>query len=241
MKAALCLYGKVGGGKGKDGLGRRIDFIKCFESFREHVISVNDCDVFMHCWDTDIRDKLIDLYRPVSNLFENQIIFDEDPNKNRIFSRWYSTKQSVMLKNLHERKNKVTYKWVMIARYDLLFFTDIDFSLLEPGYFYAAHWNTPPLISKKDRITGEINKPDRMNRSVVKEGLSDLFFIAPSVMMDNFSKIYNYLGEYGLSSHYAPWKHIKKRIGDPAKVIKYKFYRWFDFEIYRFKICGVYR
>jgi len=80
-----------------------------------------------------------------------------------------------------------------------------------------------------------------MNRSVVKEGLSDLFFIAPSVMMDNFSKIYNYLSEYGLSSHYAPWKHIKNRIGDPAKVIKYKFYRWFDFEIYRFKICGVYR
>jgi len=241
MKSAICLFGKAGGDKGKDGLGRRIDYKMCFDSIKKHVIDINQCDVFIHSWDLDIGEEIKDLYEPRHFVFENQIIFDEDTDRNRIFSRWYSTKQSVGLKSFAEKDNNFIYDWVMLCRFDLLFFIDIDFSELEPGYFYAAHWNTPPLVSKKDRVTGELNEPDRINRSLVKEGLSDLFFIAPSKMMDKFSLIYDFLGEYGLSSHYSPWKHIKKRIGDPGKVIKYKYYRWFDFEIYRFKTCGVYR
>lgn len=239
MRNALCLYGKVGGTQGKDGLGERIDYVKCFESYKRHIIDVNQCDIFLHSWDIDIEDELLNLYRPLWCNFEKQIVFKDDES-NRLYSRWYSTKESVKCKSNWEEVAKFKYDWVMLGRFDLLFFKDIIFSKLEPGYFHVAAWNIPPLFSKKDRVTGELNKPDRVNRSLYKDGLADLIFIGSSKMMDNFSTVYDYLDGNELSSHRIAWNQVKRVLGEPLEVCKFSFYRWFDFEIYRYKFCRMF-
>ena len=240
MRSALCLFGKIGGTQGKDGLGERIDYEMCARSYQQHVIDVNNCDVFMHCWDVDLEVKLTELYQPKDRHFEAQINFGKGA-EHRLRSRWYSTKRSVQLKALHETIYGMKYDWVMLGRLDLLFFVDFVFSQLDTGYFYAANWNTPPLISKRHRVTGQINEPDKTNRSLVKEGVSDLWFIAPSQKMDTFARLYDHIDEVGCSGHYAPWAYMEKYMGDPRRIVKYKYFRWFDFETYRFKVCGVYR
>lgn len=234
MKSALCLFGKCGGIEGKDGLGKRIDYKMCYESYKEHVIDVNNCDVFIHSWDIDIADELMELYQPKLNLFESQKIFSKKDD-NRLYSRWYSTKESVGLKTLHERVHNFIYDWVMIGRLDLLFFKDFDFSKFDNNFFNVSAWNAPPLWSRHK------TEPDRINRTETKEGLSDMFFISNSKMIDKFSTCYDYLDKYGISGHYAAWRHVKEIFGEPMEVCKFPFYRWYDFEIYRFKVCGVYK
>lgn len=232
MKTALCLFGKVGGIEGKDGKGGPVDFALCYTHYQRHLIDVNRADVFMHCWSTQFRDELKELYRPKKAIFESQIDFFETEGLNnagnyRNYSRWYSTKRVIELLTEY-------YDWVMLGRFDLMWLVDFDFNTLKPNYFYAANWNAPPRFKPtKERI----RPPDKLNRSLTRKGLSDLWFVADSLTMRRFGRIYDGLGtKYTVSGHGASWE----RANEIAE-IKYKFYRWWDFELYRWKVCNQYR
>lgn len=269
MRTALCLFGKVGGIEGKDGAGERTDYALCYAHYKKHIIDPNNADVFMHCWDVDLQSQLRGLYEPKASIFEPQIAFKQDES-NRLISRWYSTRVSVGLRRDWETHQNAPesptsddpedpinrtqepqtapqaatgaqkqYDWVMLGRFDLMWLVDFRFETLEPGYFYAAHWNAP---RRYRQIGGEkvVIPPDRENRSLTRNELADLWFVADSQTMDKFADCFNNLAEFGASGHSAAWQQVEKVLGDPHKVVRYKFYRWWDFELYRWKVCGQY-
>jgi hypothetical protein len=65
-------------------------------------------------------------------LKENQI------SAQNIYSRFYSSKKSLELKMLYEEKNGFKYDFVMLLRFDLQFYTEINFCSYNNNMFYAA-------------------------------------------------------------------------------------------------------
>lgn len=238
MRAAFCLSGKVGGIAGKDGLGRYVDFAKCAETYFKHIINKNNCDVFMHCWDTRLEKQLVNLYHPVSHKFEPQIRFKTKSTYHRdmkdefiIQSKWYSVREVIKLKQEYEQKNNFIYDWVMLCRYDLVFLTNFDFSILNNKYFYLSNYNDGLYKGRQ---------PNKENYSEIKRRCLEMWFLCSSSNMNKLSLLYDKFDTFlnRTDPHTIVWQYIHQFIDNPAENIKYILYRWFDYELYRIKICG---
>jgi len=145
----------------------------------------------------------------------------------RAYSRWYSTKQTLALKKKYEDEHGFTYDAVMITRFDVGFFSDLDFKKYDLDYFYVSHWNSLPLEGQS------IESADLINHYEGKR-LIDFWFFSNSENMDKFSELYDKLEEYSIDVHYASKQHVDKVIG--ANKIRYTLYRWFDHETIRLKM-----
>ena len=122
----------------------------------------------------------------------------------------------------------------MFARFDVMFFVDFDFFSCDLGHLYVPHWNTPqgmPGGGKKAHI-----KADKTNRTTKRAGFSDLWYLCSSKIADDFMDIYKGIvaGRYGISQHAAAHDCLIKK-GYQKKDFRYKFYTYFDFDIYRWK------
>ncbi len=222
-RIALCLFGIVGGCDGKNGLGGDIDFEFCYKYYKENIIDCNDTDVFIHTWSIQHQEALQKLYKPKLAIYEPQKEF-----KSNILSRWYSHNKSLQLRQLYEKDNKIKYDFVLVSRFDLIWFTKIDFNSLDRNYFYISNNNKFPNI--KGHLKNEKYTKDNNTNQV-----SDLWFIGHPIDMDRTMDVYKkiekrkslvnihkFLGEY-----FRDW--VNK---------KYMFYRGFEFELYRWKILG---
>jgi len=204
MKVALCLFGIVGGKIGKGGGGGDIDPSVAYNCYEKHIISKNDVDVYFHTWSVSQLQTLTKMYNPIKFAFEKQVIFSKDGYKQRAHSRWYSTKKSIGLVG-------DDYDMIMLSRFDVAFFRDVIFDDYDPEYFYASHWN------------------DVGNRENHKNGFLDLWFFGGAEVMRKFGKLYDFIGDYGVSQHKSSMQHIKSITND----IKYVMYRGEDFEMVR--------
>lgn len=255
MKIALCLSGIVGGKEGKDGIGGPIDFKLCFNHYKKHILDINDVDVFIHSWSTELALPLIKIYKPKKHIFESQVKLRKDfkskykvPEVNRYhhmqhersYCRWVSQKKVIELKQQYEKENNFQYDWVMTSRFDTMFFVDVPFNELDPKYFYVPYWNKTWRVSK-GKSPGRLLEPNRKNHGYTKKGFQDIFSIASSEKMNKFSTVLDYLEEYNWQTHQATYHHIARIFGNPSKVVRNILYRWWDFEIYRIKVCECYK
>jgi len=181
MKVAYCFHGNVGAAysnkKAYESSGD-IDYRIGFEHWDRHINKVNDVDVFMHSWSTKYEEGLIDCYQPKKHLIEEQIEFGAvgtntigQMRKEFMISRWYSAKQSIMLKKQYEQENNIKYDMVVLSRTDWAWLTDIDFSIFQNTNLFYAPANT----------TFDKNNPR----------FDDWIFFSNSENMDNFSNLYN--------------------------------------------------
>ena len=68
MKIAVCLHGLARGSSVQaDGA--------FLENYGTLLKKVSGADIFIHSWDEDIKDILIEIFSPVSSFFERQKIF----------------------------------------------------------------------------------------------------------------------------------------------------------------------
>lgn len=232
-KVALCLYGLVGGKVGKDGKGGNVDYMIAYEHYKKHIFDKNNIDVFIHSWSVDLKNELKEIYRPQRSIFQKQkrfTWFDRNNNdqKHRAYSRWYSSKKTIELKREYEIKNGFVYDWVMVSRLDLAFFTDVIFDRYNPDYFYASYWNDAP-NPRLGRL--QANRENHNERV----GFLDLWFFSNSKIMDKFSTLYDHRKEYDVSPHKASRQHVDTF----TDKIKYGFYRWDDHELVRRKFLNV--
>jgi hypothetical protein len=103
----------------------------------------NDVDVFIHSWDIQNKQKVLDLYGDnvkdykfeeqidFSNIVDQKTVdwFDEGFNRRgsgyesctfeTIFSYLYGRKEAIDIKSNYEKKNNFTYDCVLIGRFDL--------------------------------------------------------------------------------------------------------------------------
>ncbi len=144
----------------------------------------------------------------------------------RAYSRWYSSKKSLELKKIYEDENSFKYDVVMISRFDVAFFSDLNFEQYDMKYFYTSHWNDLPLEGQDKEFANLVNQYEGKR-------LIDFWFFSNSVNMDKFSKLYNRIEDYSIDVHYASKQHVDRVIGKDK--IRYIFYRWFDYETIRLK------
>jgi len=111
MRAAYCISGYTGGLAGRNVDRDPADYRFCHSINYQNVILPNRCDVFFHTWSTSEESKLVDLYRPISYICEDQIYPDTWPDAKtnarefRWTSRWYGFNRAVSLMKAHEQAN----------------------------------------------------------------------------------------------------------------------------------------
>jgi len=223
-RVALCISGKIGNALGKSGYHAsdpRI-LIKGHEHYQRHIISKNNVDVFIHCWDTELEEQVLQLYSPKKHKIEEQIYFDipshvksgdsDNRRANNHYSRWYSNKIANDLRAEYEKENNFKYDIVMTTRFDLAFEVDIDFSKYDTEGFYAGKWSVVLDAAGNDLFKGgrgplydllQSNHPiiPHLKREVKgyplnEEGFLDLWFFTNSDNSTKFFSLYDHLNEY---------------------------------------------
>jgi hypothetical protein len=180
LKIAICLFGKFTGVNIRNEIQ---DFSLLFKSLYEHVIDDNT-DIFLHGWDDNpIQTKiLLDTIKPKKYLLEKQIIFNH-PYKHYNFinsgpwntqdhifnnySRFYSLKKSIELVD-------DDYDFILLCRFDTVFYEKINFECMEPKNLYVSHW---------------CHHYDH-------HGVNDCWFISSPKNIKNLSLIYDRLDMY---------------------------------------------
>ena len=235
-KIALCFHGIHGGestGKNYHSTdfekGENNSSIRVLETSHkylyENIIKHNDVDIFFHTWDVNLKDKMVELYKPKKYLVENQRKFSipdyvgthsmgggyDEKRGQAHYSRWYSFKKSNELKEEYEKNNKFKYDLVMQSRLDLCWTEKVDFQKeFDSNYFYTS----TPIHS------GKVELPDR-------------WFVSDSYKMDKFSKLYDLINDFcnpkskisvpqyaGISSHFMVCNYLTKHLNYN---IKHKF------------------
>ena len=165
MKTAIVFHGLTGV-IGKYGQGNPVDLQRPFDSFKKNILDCNpNVDVFAHSWSTEQEEKAVRLFKPVSYKFETQKIFTNEysvsgykyrgPERadsegdypdwwwqnalrfHSMYSRWYSAKQSIKLKQEHEKEYKFKYDMTMFVRFDLHYKKEFIFENFDPDKIYV--------------------------------------------------------------------------------------------------------
>ena len=108
MKVALCLFGQVGGAKGRAGGGGWFHPRSGKNFLNNVLIEKYSPDVFIHSWSDFLKDGIVETYKPKSYVIEPQIQFNpnfsdfgfEDPEEMSKFKAYQA-----LLNTNEKRKN----------------------------------------------------------------------------------------------------------------------------------------
>lgn len=151
-RIAFCLFGASYGNNGdNDNIltvrNARITYDIGYKYLKKYIFdNNNNIDIFIHTWDNSKKDDILNLYKPTDYLFEQQINFTKQPNPTGAspgrlhsqYSRWYSTKKVIELKNKYENNNNFKYDYVMLSRFDIYIQKNIIFSEYEKNILYGG-------------------------------------------------------------------------------------------------------
>ncbi len=175
MKIALCLSGQ----------SRFVE--EGYKSFFKNLIGFENFDIFVHSWDDNEYQKVLDLYNITDSIIEPQrydIIFDEDKNNLDYtqqdagsgefvhYSMFYSMWKSSQLKQMYEKNHNFKYDCVIKSRFDVALLDELDVMNQNLNY---------------------INSPDVCGNPNV---ISDWFNFSNSDNMDVYLDVYNNMPEY---------------------------------------------
>tara|TARA_A100001011_G_scaffold400690_1_gene517633 strand:+ start:3113 stop:4324 length:1212 start_codon:yes stop_codon:yes gene_type:complete len=154
VKVAVCIYGNVGDIK-------RSRDTSCEESladlsakisyahFKKHVIDANpdiDFDIFIHCWNKNLEEEIVSMYKPTLYLFENNKKFYEykeyeykEVIKKDREQYLLSRQKSIDLCFNYDKDN--SYDFIISTRFDIAYKKNLDLSFLKKGHLYIPLYN----------------------------------------------------------------------------------------------------
>lgn len=185
-------------------------------------------DIFIFSWDTHLHDEYEKIYKPKLILTQEQIKFDISSENNNYrpsliwnrdyvtldnsfenekkrlqshYSRWYSVKKVVELKNNYELKNGL-YDLTILTRLDMYWIKHLNLSLLDPNFI-----NLDQCIFH-----------GKLYGSKQSKELGDRFIASNSENINKISTIYDKLDEYkkkiqmyrNISSHFIIPHHLNQ-------------------------------
>ena len=129
MRTAVCLHGLV----------KSVNVASngaYDEKFATLLSKIKDCDIFIHSWDWEIMDELIDIFKPIKYQFQPQYKFTKETYKlkDKNFGATHSAAQgdlfktlsflksrqiSIDLKSKYEEENNFKYDCVLVCRFDV--------------------------------------------------------------------------------------------------------------------------
>ena len=232
-KMAVVFHGIIGGMDGRNGVGSFINVTDCAKLIKHNILSMYDCDIFMHSWSVEQQDLLVPLYNPKKYLFQPQEMFgysfndqtfkDEDQTHSfRTVSRYASLERAMELKKQYEIDNNFKYKWVLVLRFDLAFFNKLILDNLDPSCFY---------------ICSEPHWPNIQDLQVVH----DILFLSNSNTLDTYceiaGEIRNKVYDDTLhAAHVIAYRKLMLIYNNDIAKVRYVFKRYEDVEIYRFVV-----
>jgi hypothetical protein len=95
-------------------------------------------DFFIHCWNEDLEEELINLYKPVSYKFESQLPYKNIIEKN-LCETYGKTAQRLSISKvveLYKEYNKI-YDKIIICRPDVLLYKNLNLNLYEENNVYV--------------------------------------------------------------------------------------------------------
>jgi hypothetical protein len=159
-----------------------------YESLKAEYLDKHQCDIFMHSWyDTEkinigVYSGMMDLFKPTKMLLEKQIIFDTSTERDKwhlllqnTLSQFYSLYRANLLKCDYEKENGFKYDYVIRMRTDLRITRPINIDHIQPNCIAMYNWT--------ELTFGFM-------------GLSDVFAIGPSNLMDVYCDFYTKIKYY---------------------------------------------
>jgi hypothetical protein len=161
-KVAIIFRGGVGRSFGKLGQNKSnlyqkspyINFYSVEKSIRYHIIDPNleyVFDTFIHCWNEDLQEDLVELYKPKKYLFESNIPYHEEIEKKLELSGHsmlsfggvsvsLSIKKGCQLVESYCEENNVKYDLVLFLRPDYLYWKDMILDLYDEDKVYGTQY-----------------------------------------------------------------------------------------------------
>lgn len=135
MKIALCFSGQPR------------SFRAGYQYYRDNLLEHYDVDVFIHSWNSERNDEIVELYKPKAYEFQDTLVGDYDklytntPNPHKWPPRFtvaalYSMYKSMLLKCSAESQSQTKYDWVIKSRTDYALNGKIPFESLEATKLY---------------------------------------------------------------------------------------------------------
>lgn len=159
-----------------------------YQSLKAPYIDKHQCDVFVHSWyapekvDNSVYAGLIDTFKPTKMLLETQRIFDTSTQRDQwnlllqnTLSQFYSLYKSNQLKCDYENENGFKYDFVIRMRTDLRIKRPIEVSEISPNRLAIYNWT---------------------QLSFGYMGVSDVFAIGPSNLMDVYTDFFTKIKYY---------------------------------------------
>lgn len=202
MKIAFCLFGKVGGKGNKSGSSKPSqEMLEMGHSFyKKNLFDIHDnVDVFVHSWDADVKEDILNTYKPKEYIIEDQIKFSipkyvrGTPHRKQChYSRWYSTKIATSLYDPSE------YDMAIVTRFDIAWQNQLDFSTLNRDDFYVGNWCAygRPDKYKGGRGTLKVGGLEHWLKTIKDHGFLDFWFISNPAALQKFGNLYDNLNEY---------------------------------------------
>jgi hypothetical protein len=131
-----------------------IDINVIYNSIKKHIIDCNKnykIDIFIHCWDMNLEEDLVTLYKPVKYLFENNNKYKSEmksklhpnahPREYNQASQLLTIQKVIMLKEEYEKVNNFYYDKVILYRPDLLLWKDMILDTYDNKKVYVNQWS----------------------------------------------------------------------------------------------------
>jgi len=191
MKTAVCLHGLARG-------STEPAFGAYGEKYKTLLSKIGNADVYIHSWDVDIQDELVDIFKPVDTIFETQRSFDDElahfsrfnvhstntrANQGNIFktlSFTYSRMKSIDLKSRFETAHDIKYDCVLTCRFDV--------GHLNSGLNKTSHLHFNPQL--------DMSKVYQAYWNQTNAGASDHWFYSNTSNMDVVGNLYYDLFTY---------------------------------------------
>ena len=204
MKVAVCLHGYFGTLSTSDFSTSKGGY----EHIHKKIISKCDkVDFYVHCWQPEYENQIVEYYNPVSYKLEEQIDFKSVCIKNKIYQNYFDEhfpRSKTMYKNATAERIlsfyysrcesikmclKKDYDWVLTTRFDISQRGGNEVKYInflpeeDNSYIYTANWNQKNV------------------------GYADMWFYGSSEIMAKYSKIY----EHALCD-FKPLSKYEKRV-----------------------------
>ena len=126
--------------------GTYIDYTAVSRTIYDFIINANpkyDFDIFIHCWNSDLKRNLIKLYNPKDSLFEdNTLYFKDFENKKGDISQISTALSMQKVINMVLKQN-IRYDYVILYRPDVILWKPINLDNYNPNIIYVnAHENS---------------------------------------------------------------------------------------------------
>lgn len=168
------------------GYPRKYDI--AYESLKAPYLDKHQCDVFVHSWyapekvDNSTYAGFIDTFKPIKMVLETQRIFDTSTQRDKwnlllqnTLSQFYSVYRANQLKCEYESENSFKYDFVIRMRPDLRVTRPIEVEKIDPQFIAIYNWT-------------------QLNFGHM--GLSDVFAIGPSNLMDIYANFFMKIKHY---------------------------------------------